>query len=900
MDWTNRVRSALDAESHAPEDGVVEELAQHAHAMYEAARADGCSHEQAERRVTEQLERWRSERRALHHRSRRPTVVVPPPVGSASRFAALAQDVRYAARLLRRRPRHALLTIVTMALGIGATTVLFGVTYGVLMKPLPWPNADRVVVLKETRGGSAPRFGDFTNAAYLAWREDAATLENLAAWSQRIVTLTGTGEPERVRITAATASLFPVIGARPLVGSFFDQKDETSPVAVLAERLWRQRFHADPAVLGTLVHLDGAAYTVVGVLADGLAYPDRQAVAIVPFSVRSTAGNHLSLFSAIAALRPGVTPAQAIAEGTARGRLAADTGMTTIAIFGNSGPMAIAARPLREALTADVRRPLVLLLVAVGLLLATATANVASLQLAQTTTRAREMAIRAALGAGSARVARQLLVESTLLGITGGAAGIALALLLHRLLPSVLPVDFPRLDDLGVDAAVLAFAFVVSVTASVVSGLLPVWHARRLNLVESLAEDGTAPVGAGVRSRTTRARLLIISAQVTIACVLLVGASLLGRSFLALLTADRGYDPSAVLSARLAMPEAIYQSPEQRFAIIDRILERLAAIPGVPSAAFTTELPLTRGGSTTAFDLKSLKGDGGVVHVQASPRIVSAQYFSVLRMRMIAGRGFSDLDTETSEPVVVVNQAFARQYLGDQPLGWKLTAAYAPSDRAQIQPTVVGVVDDVRYLTTGSSSQPEMSYSYRQMRRQLPVQTVTLLARTSGDSRGVAGALRAVVREADERLVAEVVVPLEQRLLTTLARPRLYAMLLGGFAGFSLLIAAVGLFGVLSYTVSQRSRELAIRSALGARRTDIVRLVLRQGLSVTFAGVVTGMIVSAGLTGVLSTQLYGITSHDTLTFVLVPLLILAVGAVACLTPALRAANLDPLRILRGG
>lgn len=901
MDWTNRVRAAFVRASQTPDDDVIEELAQHARTMYEAARADGNSHEEADRRVGDQLDRWRVEAGVLRHRSHRPLIVEPPPAVSSSRITGLVQDVRYAARLLRRQPRHALLTILTMAVGISATTVLFSVTYGVLMKPLAWPHADRIVVLKETRGGSAPRFGTFTNAAYLAWREEATTIEHIAAWSQRLVTLSGAGDPERIRITAATASLFPVLGAHPLIGSLFEPKDEASPVIVLSEGLWRQHFGADPAVLGRLVHVDGQPYTVVGVLPDSLAYPDRQTRAIVPYSIRPTAGNYLSTFSAIARLRPSVTPVQAAAEGTARGRFASDTGLTTMAIFGSNGPLEITAQPLGDALTADVRGPLIVLLVAAGLLLVTATANVASLQLARTITRSREMAIRAALGAGGARVTRQLLVESLLLGTTGGAAGLALAWPVHGSMSSLLPADFPRVADLGIDATVVAVALVVSVGSGVVFGLLPALRLRRLDLVEALAEDGTAPVGIGVRSRTARARMLIMAGQVAIACVLIVGASLLGRSFLALLNADRGYDPTDILSARLSMPVTMYPAPERRFAVIEQVLERLAMMPGVTDAAFTSELPLTPGGSTSAFTLKSRAGDGGIVTVQASPRIVSPRYFSALGIRMIAGRAFSNDDAETSQPVVVVNQAFARRYLGDSPLGSRLpVAGYAPPEGEPLESTVIGVVDDVRYVTAADVSQPELYYSHRQMRGRLPVQTVTLLVRTAGDPGAAAIALRSMVREADELLVADVVMPLEQRLLTTLARPRLYAVLVGGFASVALVIAAVGLFGLLSYSVSQRSRELAIRAAIGARRANIFRLVLRQGLSVTLAGLVAGMLVSTWLTRLLSTELYGITPHDTLTFVLVPLLLLLSGALACLMPARRAARLDLSRVLRGG
>jgi putative ABC transport system permease protein len=896
MDWPNRIRAALAGASPVPDEDVIEELAQHARTMYETARADGGSHQEAERQVADQIDRWRIEAAALRHRPRRAPVIEPPPTAS-SRITGVAQDVRYAARLLRRQPRHAVLTILTMALGIGATALLFSVTYGVLIKPLAWPNADRVIVLKETRGGSPPRFGAFTNAAYLAWREEAKTIEHIAAWSQRLVTLSGTGEPERIRITAATASLFPALGLRPLIGSLFEQKDEAAPVIVLSEGLWRQRFGASPGVLGTLIHVDGQPYTVVGVLPDRLSYPDRQSRAIVPYLVRPTT-NGLSVFSAVAALRPGATSDQAAAEGTARGRFAADTGLTTMAIFGSNGPMAIAAQPLHEAITADVRRPLLVLMVAVFLLLATATANAANLQLVRAIARSREMAIRAALGAGRSRMTRQLLVEGLLLGLTGASVGLVLTWLADRSLPALLPADFPRSSEIGVDAIVVITALVIAIGTSVISGLFPALRAGRLDLVDALAEDHTRS-GAGLGSRTARGRAVVMSVQVAIACVLIVGASLLARSFVALADADRGYEPAGVLSARLSMPATLFPETARRFALIERVLDRLSVIPGLSDASFTSELPLTPGGSTSAFTMPSRDGAAGIVQVQASPRIVSPRYFSALGMRMIAGRGFTDQDTETSARVVVVNQAFARRYLGDAALGATLPVAYASQQGETRGALVIGVVDDVRYVNAAETSQPELFYSHRQLQARLPVETVTLVARTIDDSRAAGAALRAAIREADPLLVAEAVMPLDQRLTATLARPRLYAVLLGGFAGFALLIAAVGLFGLLSYSVSQRSRELAIRTALGARPAALIRLVAGQGLAVTLAGLTVGLLASAWLTRLLSSQLYGVSPYDPLTFVLVPLLLLLVAVLACIIPAIRAARLDPLRVFRG-
>jgi putative ABC transport system permease protein len=808
-------------------------------------------------------------------------------------------DLRYAVRMIRRQPRYALIATLTMALGIGAATTLFTVVNGVLMKPLPWPSAARLVVLKETRGGKPPRFNSFSNAAYLAWREETTTLEDMAAWSTRTATLSGAGDPDRIRVTAATASLFATLGARPLIGSFFEASDEvrkSGSAIVLSERLWRQRFGGEPSVLGRVVRLDGEPYTVVGVLPDRMAYPDPSSVAVVPFQVMPATNNYLSMFNVIALMRPGVRSEQAASEGTARGRHAPDSGMTTMAIFGGSGPIEVTATPLNDALTSDVRRPLLVLFVAVALLLATATTNVANLQLARATTRQREIAIRAALGAGSGRVMRQLLTESLLLGLLGGAAGLLVAFALQRSIPAILPADFPRADAVSMDATVVLFAIVASLVTSVLFGLFPALRARDVNLVQSLTEDGTAPVGGGHRSRTAQARAAIMAAQVAIACVLLVGASLLGRSFLTLLHTDRGYDPSGLLTARLSLPSSLY-SPERRYAIVDQVLARLSTLPTVTHAAFTSELPITAGGSTSAFTLPSRTAPGGTVSVQASPRIVSPRSFPALAMRLIAGRDFADADTATSLPVVVVNRAFAHQYLADNAVGEQLPMGIGYQD-ASSNATIIGVVDDVRYPGGTRVTQPELYYSYRQFGGKVVVPVVTLLVRTSADPNALSTAVRAAVREADAGLVADAVTTMEARLLTTLARPRLYAILLVGYATLGLLIAAVGLFGVLSYTVAQRTRELAVRAALGAQQGDIIRLVLRQTLGMTAVGLVAGLLASLVLSRSTGALLYGITPYDTFTFVSVPVVLAIAATAACVGPALRAARLDPLRALR--
>lgn len=466
----------------------------------------------------------------------------------------------------------------------------------------------------------------------------------------------------------------------------------------------------------------------------------------------------------------------------------------------------------------------------------------------------------------------------------------------HRLVPSLLPMDFPRFADLRLNATVILFALLASVIASVVCGLMPALYVRRLHLVESLAEDGSAAVGPGGRSRTTQARMLIMAAQVAVACILLVGASLLARSFIALLTADRGYNPSGVLTVRLSLPEPLF-TPERRYGILSEILGRLAAAPGVAQASFTSELPLTSGGSTAALTMKSPHADGGIITVQASPRVVAPRYFHTMGMRIIQGRDFAESDTQTSPPVAIVNRSFARRYLGDAALGAALPmgVGYQDIDR---NATIVGVVDDVHYLSPAEITQPEIYYSYLQLGRRLITPVLNLVLHAAGNPAELVPTIRTTLREADSNLAPDAIFTMEEHMIRGLARPRLYAILLGGFAAFALIVAGVGLFGVLSYVVAQRSRELALRTALGARQIDIVKEVLRQGMAVAAMGLAAGLLGSVALMRSIAAMLYGVTSHDVITYLIVPVVLLSVAMIACLAPALRAAQIDPIRLLK--
>ena len=903
MDWTARVRRALADAGHGPDEEIVEELAQHAGAIYDTARADGAERAEAEARVAQQIAIWCAEAPRLKRRARRmPAVTVPP--SESSRLVGLVQDARYGLRLLAQRPGGTLVAVITMALGIAATTVLFSVAWSVLFKPLPLPDADRLVRVSETRQGSTRGLPPIlTNGTYLAWRDAPATIESLGAWAPGTVTLTGAGDPQRLRVVSITPSVFELLRTRPEIGSPFTE-GPASPggdtAIILSHTLWRQRFGGTPDVLGRTIHVDGEPRTVVGVMPREFNFPDPDVRAWTPLRVHPVVGDngsrYISLFSAMARLKPGATPAQAAAEATARARSAPDPGLTAIAIFGSRGPVDVSAVPALELMTGEVRQPLMVFLAAVALLLATATANIASVQLARSTTRRREIAIRSALGAGSGRLARQLLIENLLLGLVGGAAGLAAAAWLHRILPSILPADFPRVSEISLDFRVMAFALAVTVMASIAFGLLPALHVRRVNLVEALTEDSQAPVGGSARTRTARARALIMAGQVAVASVLLIGASLLIRSFVAMLNADRGYDVANVLTARLPLPPSSYTGV-RRAGLVDSVLARLRATPGVTGAAMTTVLPLGSSESRLAFTMPGPDRNAEPRQIQAGMRVISPDYFSALGMRLAEGRTLAAADTKTSLPVIVVNRSFVQRYLDGPPLGRRIPAGL---DTDKNDWEIVGVVDDVRMRGVTDPPLPEIFVSYAQISAGITSSDPTLVVRTAGDPTGLVQPLRDIVRIEDGSLALDSIVTMEQKLLGNLARPRLYAIMLGGFAAVALAIAAVGLFGVLSYSVAQRSREIAVRSALGARQWDIVALVLRQGLLITGVGLVAGIGAAIALTRWMASFLYGVTVHDRLTFVAVPILLLIVAAAACFVPARRAARLDPLKVLKAG
>ncbi len=787
MDWTADIRARLARHQPAPDDDVVEELASHAAAAYEAARADGATPDEALARIAELADGWCRDAASYERRPRHAAAIVPPPATSGG-LTGLMQDLRYGARMLRRQPGFAAVALLVIALGIGATTTLFSVAYGVLLRPLPWSEADRIVRISEVREGSTRRMGlTTTNATYLAWREEPKTVQDLAAYSEFTATLNGGNEAERVRIVRSTAGLFDVLRARPALGTVFAAAEEeyaASRVVVISHGLWERRFGGKPDVIGQSLEIDGVRYTIRGVMPRGFFFPTAEPVAWIPFQVRPVLGadpntRSVSLFSSIARLRQDATPEQATAEGTARGRSAPDLGMVGMAMFGTDGKPVVSAVRYVDALTSEVKPALVVLFSAVMLLLATAVANVAGMQLARSTSRRREMAVRAALGAGTGRLARQLVTENLLLGMAGGAAGLLLSYWIHGALPSLLPADFPRLDDVTLDWRIAAFALMAALVSTLVFGLYPALTTRRVNLVEVLSEDSLAPVASGLRSRLGRTRAFVMAAQVAVAALLLVGASLLTRSFIALLNVDRGYEPRNVLTAEIPLPDRLYTGA-RRAALLDTLIDRLRATPGVTHAAAGNVLPLMPFDMVMSFRMPTAAGQpDSTVAVRASVRIVSPGFADALGLRLLGGRDFTEADSRATPPVVLVNRTFARQYLNSRAEGAVLPITF-DSGRKEKQ-TVIGEIDDVLSGRATDAPQPQIYVNYRQLAVGMEASAPVVAIRTTGDPSALTSTLRRFVREQDRAVALQSVMTMEERLSSSLARPRLYALAPGEF-----------------------------------------------------------------------------------------------------------------------
>lgn len=810
----------------------------------------------------------------------------------------LWQDVRYGIRMLRKNPGFTLIAIVALALGVGANASIFSVVNAVLLRPLPFAEADQLVMVWERRPRQNRESNPVAPADFLDWQQQNQSFSRMAAYSARAFNLTGTGaEPEQLTGQLVTGEFFQVLGAKAALGrTLLPGVDSPggNRVAVLSYGLWQRRFGGDKAVVGRTLTLDDEIFIVAGVMPPDFSYPDRETEVwatpqrgvpdvILPGNPDPATLRSLHYLNVIARLKPDVTRATAQAEMEAiAGRLEeqypdANTGHTARVVA------------LHEQLVGDVRPALIVLLSAVGFVLLIACANVANLLLARGAGREREMAIRTALGAGRRRLIRQLLTESVLLAGAGGMLGLLLALWGTDALVALSPENFPRLQEINLDGRVIGFTLLVSLLTGIIFGLAPALQVSRLDLNSSLKEGGR---GSAESFGRRRLRGALIVAEVALTMVLLVGAGLMIRSFDRLLRVDPGFKADNLLTMEVSLPQSKYSESEEQTANFFReILGRIKTLPSVQSVGATWILPLSGQGAGSGFEIEGRDPATVSERMNSAFSAVSPNYFRTMSIPIIKGREFGDRDTATAPGVSLVNETFARRYFpSEDPLGKRIKRRGEETGWT----TIVGVVGDVRQLGLDVEPRSEMYFSYLQS----PVPFMNVVVRTATDPATLATAVRKEVWAVNPNQPVANVSTMNELLTNSAAGKRFNTLLLSLFALIALTLASVGIFGVMSYTVSQRTREIGVRMALGARESDVLRLVIRQGMILAGLGIVIGLVAALALTRVMTSLLYGVSATDPATFIGIALLLAGVALVACYIPARRATKVDPMVALR--
>ncbi len=807
---------------------------------------------------------------------------------------ALLQDLRYGLRMLVKKPGFTLVAVVTLALGIGANTAIFSVVNAVLFQPLPYEDPDRLVLLTNSIPTAGVKAFPLSPPEFNEYRDQSQAFAQVAAYQSRSINLTGGNEPERLRGNAVSADLFPLLGIAPILGRTFLQAEDqpgSEAVAAISYGLWQRRFGADPAVVGQTLLLNGRTHAIVAVMPAGFDFPGEIDVwvplALAPQQIGREGLGAQSL-RLIARLAPKVSHEQAQAE------------MDTIAsrfyqqyadFYLSGNPWAVTLTPLHEQVVGHVRLALLVLLGAVAFMLMIACANVANLLMARAVTRRKEIAIRAAMGAGRGRLMRQLMTESILLSALGGGLGLLLAWWGVEALLALAPDDLPRLREIVIDKRVLAFSTGASLLTGIIFGLAPALMVSRVDFQEALKEGGKSSA-AGVGPRLRHA---LVVAEVALSLTLLVGAGLMIRSFGRLMAVHPGFTADNVLTVQIPLPRSKYSTPVQQSAFYQQVIERVETLEGVVAVGGVSALPMSGEDPRAAFTAEGWTPDDVSKATNVYYRLVSPNYFRTLGIPLLRGRSLSDRDHQEAPRVLVINQTMANYLWPDQdPLGKRI------SFNNQTGPwySVVGVVGDVKHQALDAETGLEVYLSYPQTPFQAAGSTLTLVARTQGDPLGFAGAVRSQVQAIDRDQPVHNIATMEQRISRTVMQRRFNMLLLIIFAGVALALATVGIYGVVSYSVSQQTREIGIRMALGAGRRDVLKLVIGQGLMYTLIGVAIGVAGAFGLTRLITGLLYGVTATDPLTFACVSVLLVIAALLACYIPARRATNVDPMEALR--
>jgi len=810
----------------------------------------------------------------------------------------LSQDLRYAGRILLKKPGFTFIAVVTLALGTGANTAIFSLVNTVLLKPLAFSEPERLMLVWEDASAIGFPMSDVAPANYVDWKAQQSTLEDMAALNWKDLNLTGDGDSERLIAHGVNANFFPLLGVQPALGRNFSA-DEDKPgapkVAILGHGLWQRRYGGEPGVVGKDILLNGEEYSVVGVMPAGFQFLQGDVGVWVPIALNqyqlADRDNHY--ITVVARAKPGVSIEQAQTDiQRINERIAHDHP-------DDARNLKSTVVSLREQIAGKVRQPLIVLLVAVGIVVLIACANIASLLLSRAAGRRKEIAIRTALGASRARIMRQLLTESTLLAIAGGALGMLVALWSFTFLKQLIPDGMLLSSSLKIDLVVLAYATGVSLFAGIIFGLAPALQASRIDLNKALKQGGSRSTG-GAGGHKLRGAFVV--AEVALALVLLIGAGLMIRTVFNLRGQYSIFQPEKLLTLRTTLADIKYRDLSQyvakehvrRLAFNQQVLERVGALPDVVSVAYTTSVPLGWKGGATGFIIEGRQSDGGP-SPNAIHRQVSASYFQTIGIGLRQGRYFTDSDNEQSAPVAIVNETLARSYWpNEDAVGkrFKLGVPNAP------WLTIVGVVADVRQMGMDIPVKSEMYIPYRQISTHPWYGPRDLVVRTTGDPMRLVPAIREVVRAADPDQPISSVATMEERLTSETGSRRLGMILLSAYAGLALLLASLGIYGVLSYLVAQQTAELGVRMALGATQSDIIALVMKKGMSWTLLGVGIGAAAALGLTRLMKSLLFGVGAADPLTFVSIVALLLIVAFLACYLPARRATRVDPIVALR--
>ncbi|MGH9747200.1 MAG: ABC transporter permease [Candidatus Acidiferrales bacterium] len=802
-------------------------------------------------------------------------------------MGALMQDIRYGIRVLGKNPGFTLIAVLTLALGIGANTAIFSVVDAVLIRSLPFQNPSRIVwawgnfSLYDKAAVSPPDF--------LVYRAQNHVLEHWGAigYGTDLFNLAGNDKPQQVRGSMITQGFFETLGVRPLLGRTFslsDEQEHDPRVVILSNRFWRERFASDPGVIGQSLKLDASQMTVVGVLAADLPlFSDAEVWIPAPFQNEGMSSHRTHFFRPIGLLKPGVTIPQAQADlDTIAARLAAEFPDT------NKG-WNLRLEPAQRALVGDVRPVLFVLLGAVGLVLLIACANVASLLLARNSARGREIAIRTALGAGRFRLVRQMLTESVLLALAGGAAGILLASWGAGLVRKFGPESLPRLNEVSVNGPVLLFTAAVALVTGILFGLVPAMQASRRDLTLSLKEGGSS----GDSRKKHRAHNALVVAEVALSLVVLIASGLLLNSFWRLIHVRPGFDASNVLTTQVALIMPTYKAEPAQAAFFRNLQDRLKSIPGVESAGFISELPMSGQVNDTFFTIAEHPPADPNDREDADFRVVGGDYFSAMRIPLISGSEFSPANAAGSPQVILINEPFARRFFGaENPIGKHLSIFEGKPEFVSRE--IIGVVGGNKHFALQESPRPEMFIPLAQA----PRSRMNVVVRSAGDPAALASAVREAVQSVDSDEATSAFRTMNDVVSESASGDRFNAVLLGAFGAIALLLTAAGIFGVLSYLVTQRTREIGLRVALGAQPRDVLGVIVGHGMRLALAGLAIGLAGAFAVTHWMSSFLYGVKPTDPLTFAAVTVLLSATAFAACYFPARRAMRVDPMVALR--